>query len=228
VPVSRQGLFIIEPEQRHRRQNQQQPLSISHLLLIDARICRLHYPVPALLCCVCTSGDVGAVYPGFCRLADSHNHQAASCCPSSVPLTAAVTRAPSCSVYANIAARASNARHTTASPAVRALLFTRQHAVPSSARAESLAFAVTSRPRPAAAYPLLAQLHLQLNIATPHHAAIHPPQQKPPTGELRRSSARSPCRIRACRTTRIRRACATESPSPRRSKHQSQRQLSAT
>lgn len=154
VPVSRQGVFIIEPEQRYRRQNQQPSLSISHSLLIDARICRLHYPVPRSLVLCLHVRRRGAVYPGFCRLADSHNHQAASCCPSSVPLTAAVTRAPPCSVYANIAARASNAQHTTASPAVRALLLIRQHAVPS-ARAESLAFAVTSRPQTAAAYPLL-------------------------------------------------------------------------
>jgi hypothetical protein len=149
---------------------------------------------------------------------------AASCCPSSVPLTAAATRAPSCSVYANIVARASNAQHTTFSPAVRALLLARQHAVPSSA--ESLVFAVTSQPHTPVAYPLLARLHL--NIATPHHTAIHLRQRRPLTGELRRSSARLPCLIRACRTTRIRRACAMGSPSPPPSKHQSLRLQSAT
>jgi hypothetical protein len=66
-------------------------------------------------------------------LADSHT-TAASCCPSSVPLTAAVTRASSCSANANVVARASTAPHALSAPPAHAVSHSCHHAVPPSAR----------------------------------------------------------------------------------------------
>jgi hypothetical protein len=155
---------------------------------------------------------VPSIQGSFCRLADSHTHdKAASCCPLPVPLTALlILELRRSQVYAN----SSLAPALVSTPRPLSLsahsYSPGRHTVPRSA--ESLAFAVTSRPHPLVAYPLVARP--DLDTATQQHTVCGPHQRLPLIGELRRSAACLPCQIPPCKTTRTLRACAMESPSP--------------
>lgn len=231
---SRQGLFIIELEQRYSPHAAQQQQLLhrrppARAFVIAARICRLHYCPESIfssrprLCLHVRRRR--AVYPGFCRLANSHT-TAASCCPPPVPLTACCYS--SSVVFSRrlrqLVARASTVDTSTLFAVVCAVLLPSppvqcpQRRVP--------------RVRCDVAAPYFCRLPTcgptALDIATPQRPARVPRPLKPFAGELRRSSGRPLCPTRACRATRTRRACAMESPSPPPSRHQSQRRLSAT
>jgi hypothetical protein len=190
--------------------------------VIDTRIYRLRSSTQARpLVCVCTSGDVAPPVQDSVDWTTA-TPQPLACCPSPVPLTA--TRALVVrSLRPHRRQRPHRSAHHRSCSRLRTAAPRRTRCGPG---AESLVFAVTSRPHSTAAYPLLVRLHL--NIATPHHPVRAPSCRKPPTKALRRCPARSPCRCRACRTTRTLHARAMASPSPPQCKPQSQRLLSAT
>jgi hypothetical protein len=136
LQLSRQGLFIIAPEQRYRLHagEQQQhlpapscpptpplPASAAHSLHPEAGPDPSGSLVFARQATLCRLSRVGFVdWP-----TPSHTHdKAASCCPSPAPLTAADTRAPSEPVYANsqLVARAStSSAHDTLCRCLRTL-----------------------------------------------------------------------------------------------------------
>jgi hypothetical protein len=103
-----QGVFIIEPEQRYTTPYRTTTTTTPSCCTPSASDRHAHLPTTLSiqarpLACVCTSGDV---VPPIQDSVDwpTATPQPLACCPSPVPLTTTATRAPSCSIYANIVA----------------------------------------------------------------------------------------------------------------------------